>query len=176
MKPPALLCLQRTRRVKIPPRAHVLGLVWRPERTSAPHPPVRPDVITRRLARSVPGEGLRGPLRWPRLQTAPSSALSSRVHGRWLRGAALSESPQWEMFPAFIRRSQMTRFSSRQTLALPPPPPPQPAFHASLVWCCGAFGGKMFWPHRTFSFLGGGFSMPPFRKVSPAHRAPCVTF
>lgn len=39
MKPAAL---RRTIRIKIPFKAHILGFLWHPERTSVPHPPVGP--------------------------------------------------------------------------------------------------------------------------------------
>lgn len=39
MKPAAL---RRTIGIKIPSKAHILGFLWHPERTSVPHPPVGP--------------------------------------------------------------------------------------------------------------------------------------
>lgn len=46
----------------IPSKAHVLGPLWHPERTSVPHPLV---VITRRLAHFEPGEKVSGSFTGP---------------------------------------------------------------------------------------------------------------
>lgn len=97
------------------------------------------------------------PLRWPTLQTAPTSASSSR---RWT--AALGSRSQ--RVPAVGNVSFLDPalsndpLPSQQTLALLP----QQAFHASLVWCCGAFGGKA----TLDLFFSGIFCASVFQSFS----------
>lgn len=167
-KSAALLCLRRTiRKIFHPKLVFLVPFGTQREHLSRILPSAQchyTPISSFRARRET-----RRPLRWPGLQTAPTSALSSR---RWT--AALGSRSQRVPTVGNVSRLDPALSNdpvlSQQTLALLP----QQAFHASLVWCCGAFGAKMFQPHRTFSFLG--FSMPLFFKVSPAHRALGTTF
>lgn len=107
MKPAAL---RRTIRIKNSIQSSYSWFPLAPRENICPTSSRRPSVITRRLAHLVPGEKLSGRSAGPDFKRLQPRRCPPG-DGRRLRGAALNESPQWEMFPALIRRSQMTRFS-----------------------------------------------------------------
>lgn len=134
-KPAPLLCLKRTIRKIFHPKLVFLA----PFGTQREH---LSHILPSAQCHYTPISSFRArretqrPLRWPTLQTAPTPALSSR---RWT--AALGSRSRrvpavgnvFRLDPALSNDPVL----SQQTLALLP----QQAFHASLVWCCGAFGG-----------------------------------
>lgn len=126
-EPAALLCLRRTIRKIFHPKL-MFWVSFGTQREHLPHTLPSPSVITRRLAHFQPGEKVSSRFTGPdfkqlqprhcppgdgRSQRVPSLGNVSRLD------PALSNDP----------------LLSRQTVALLP----QQAFHASLVWSCGAF-------------------------------------
>lgn len=116
-KPAALLCLRRTIR-KYSIKSSCSWPPLGPRENICPTSSRRPSVITRRLAHLEPGEKLSCRFAGPDFkQLQPRHCPHG--DGRQLWGAALNESPQWEMFPALIQRSQMTRFSPHSRHFMP---------------------------------------------------------